>query len=102
MKNLIISCRDLEKVFLTAITGLTDKDLEPLIFCPNLKQLDILGARLVTPDICLRILQNCSKLQLIDLSFCDSITDIKIQEWQKSYPYVSFKRSFQATVLSDI
>lgn len=86
----------MEKVFLAALRGLNDRDIEPLLLCHNLEQLDLLGARSLTPDICLRILLCCPQLKMIDLSFCDGISDTKIQEWRKLYPHVSIKRSFQA------
>lgn len=93
------SCNDLEKVFLAALRGVTDRDLEPLLSCRKLQQLDLLGARSLTPEICLKFLLYCPELKMIDLSFCDGINESKVQEWSQLYPHVSFKRSFQASSL---
>ncbi|XP_012256957.2 F-box/LRR-repeat protein 4 [Athalia rosae] len=97
LRALASSCHDLEKVFLAALRGLVDRDLEPFLACPKLRQLDLLGARSLTPDICLRFLLCCTELEMIDLSFCEGINDLKIHEWQQLYPQVSIKRSFQAS-----
>ncbi|KOX72873.1 F-box/LRR-repeat protein 4 [Melipona quadrifasciata] len=97
LRALLFSCRYLEKVFLAALRGLTDRDLEPLLLCQRLQQLDLLGARSLTPDICYGILLFCPKLEMIDLSFCEGINDFIVQEWRQQYPHVSIKRSFQIT-----
>ncbi|XP_066596983.1 F-box/LRR-repeat protein 4 isoform X2 [Prorops nasuta] len=99
LRALFSSCRNLEKVYLAALRGLTDRDLEPLLLCENLQQLDLLGARSLTLDICYGFLLCCSKLKMIDLSFCEGISDVKIQEWSQQYPYVSIKRSYQASCI---
>lgn len=96
LRALLFSCRYLEKVFLAALRGLTDRDLEPLLLCQRLQQLDLLGARSLTPDICYGFLLFCPKLEMIDLSFCEGINEFIVQEWRQQYPHVSFKRSFQA------
>lgn len=77
--------------------GLTDRDLEPLLSCSNLQQLDLLGARSLTPEFCISLLCYL-RLHMIDLSFCEGISDAKILEWRKLYPQVSIKRSSQASV----
>ncbi|XP_033231673.1 F-box/LRR-repeat protein 4 isoform X2 [Belonocnema kinseyi] len=100
LRALLISCRNLEKVFLTALRGLTDRDLEPLLLCQRLQQLDVMGARSLTHDIFLRFLLCCPHLKMMDLSFCDGISDVKVQEWRQLYPHVSIKKSFQASVNS--
>nr|XP_012134777.1 PREDICTED: F-box/LRR-repeat protein 4-like [Megachile rotundata] len=97
LRALLFSCRYLEKVFLAALRGLTDRDLEPLFLCKRLQQLDLLGARSLTPEICYRFLLFCPRLEMIDLSFCEGINDFLIQEWRQQYPRVSIKRSFQVT-----
>lgn len=99
LRALATSCQNLEKVFLAALRGLTDRDLEPFLACPKLRQLDFLGARSLTPEICLRFLLCCTELEMMDLSFCEGISDFKIHEWRQLYPHVSIKRSFQASGL---
>ncbi|XP_078050003.1 F box and leucine-rich-repeat gene 4 [Augochlora pura] len=95
LRALLSSCPYLEKVFLAALRGLTDRDLEPLLLCQRLQQLDLLGARSLTPDRCYEFLLFCPKLEMIDLSFCDGINDFIVQEWRQLFPRVSIKRSFQ-------
>ncbi|OAD59843.1 F-box/LRR-repeat protein 4 [Eufriesea mexicana] len=102
LRALLFSCRYLEKVFLAALRGLTDRDLEPLLLCQRLQQLDLLGARSLTPDICYGILLFCPKLEMIDLSFCEGINDLIVQEWHQQYPHVSIKRSFQVPSFNTI
>lgn len=96
LRTFLTCCSSLEKVFLSALRGLTDRDIEPLLLCNRLEQLDLLGARSLTPEICLRFLLCCPQLRMMDLSFCDAISDTKVQEWRQLYPHVSIKRSFQA------
>ncbi|XP_015113292.1 F-box/LRR-repeat protein 4 [Diachasma alloeum] len=95
LRTFLTYCTSLEKVFLAALRGLTDRDIEPLLLCRQLRQLDLLGTRSLTPDICLRFLLCCPELKMMDLSFCDAISDTKVQEWRQLYPHVSIKRSFQ-------
>ncbi|XP_057336309.1 F-box/LRR-repeat protein 4 [Microplitis mediator] len=97
LRTFLTCCTSLEKVFLSALRGLTDRDIEPLLLCQRLQQLDILGARSLTSDICLRFLLCCPQLRMMDLSFCDAISDTKVQEWRQLYPHVSIKRSFQVS-----
>ena len=95
LRILFNSCRNLEKVYLTAFRGfLSDRDLRPLLLCPNLQQLDILGARLVSPELCIKLL-SCLQLRMIDLSFCDGISDAQIFEWRQRYPHIAIKRISQ-------
>ncbi|CAB0038139.1 unnamed protein product [Trichogramma brassicae] len=88
------SCKKLEKVFLTSFRGLTDRDLEPLLFCRNLQQLDLVGARFLSPEFCIKLLCYL-QLQMIDLSFCDGISDSKINEWRKLYPHSSRRDGYE-------
>ncbi|XP_012227104.2 F-box/LRR-repeat protein 4 [Linepithema humile] len=91
-RKLFSSCQSLEKVFLAAFRGLTDRDLKELTLCKRLKQLDLLGALSLTSEICYEFLLNCSELEMIDLSFCDNITDFQIEQWRQEYPHVAIKR----------
>jgi len=94
LRVLFSSCKKLEKVFLSAIRGLTDRDLAPLLLCCNLKQLDLLGSNSLSTEMCSSLL-SCLPLRMLDLSFCDGISDVKIREWRQIYPHVSIKRSSQ-------
>ncbi|KYM94755.1 PREDICTED: F-box/LRR-repeat protein 4 [Cyphomyrmex costatus] len=89
--KLFSSCQHLEKVFLISVRGLTERDLRALTSCKNLKQLDLLGTLSLTPEICHAIFVNCPKLEMIDLSFCDNISDCSIQWWQQKYTHIAIK-----------
>ncbi|XP_077274473.1 F box and leucine-rich-repeat gene 4 isoform X2 [Temnothorax americanus] len=91
-RRLLSSCEHLEKVFLVSFRQLTERDLRELTLCKNLKQLDLLGSLYLTTEICYAFFINCPKLEMIDLSFCDNITDRSIQQWQQMYPRVAIKR----------
>ncbi|XP_061383750.1 F-box/LRR-repeat protein 4 [Danaus plexippus] len=88
---------DLRKLFLGALRGICDRDLRVLLpKATKLAQLDLLGVRAVSPDICSDILAECRELRLLDVSFCDQIQESQVLEWRKQYPHVSIKRSFQS------
>ncbi|CAG9562054.1 unnamed protein product [Danaus chrysippus] len=92
---------DLRKLFLGALRGICDRDLRVLLpKATKLAQLDLLGVRAVTPDICSDILAECRELRLLDVSFCDQIQESQVLEWRKQYPHVSIKRSFQSANLT--
>ncbi|CAB3261282.1 unnamed protein product [Arctia plantaginis] len=92
---------ELRKLFLGALRGVGDRDLRALLpRAPKLAQLDLLGVRAVTPDICDSILAECRELRLLDVSFCDQIQESQVLEWREQYPHVSIKRSFQSANLN--
>ncbi|KAJ0176757.1 hypothetical protein K1T71_007936 [Dendrolimus kikuchii] len=95
-----LSGGELRKLFLGALRGVCDRDLRALLpHAPKLAQLDLLGVRAVTPDICDAILAECRELRLLDVSFCDQIQESQVLEWRAQYPHVSIKRSFQSANL---
>ena len=52
IKILAGGCQLLEKVFLGALRGARDQDLVPLLdYCVNLKQIDLMGAPGITPNL---------------------------------------------------
>ncbi|EFX72265.1 hypothetical protein DAPPUDRAFT_59219 [Daphnia pulex] len=82
-------CRSLEKLFLTAARTAKDTDLIAIAqFCPNLKQLDLLGNSYITSEGC------CRQLQLLDVSYCCQIDAGHVSNWRRTYPHVSIKRIF--------
>ncbi|XP_011688222.1 PREDICTED: F-box/LRR-repeat protein 4-like [Wasmannia auropunctata] len=91
-RRLLSSCQYLEKIFLTSFRGLTERDLRALTLCKNLKQLDLLGTLSLTSEICYLFFVSCPKLEMIDLSFCDSIADCTIERWQQMYTHLAIKR----------
>ncbi|XP_011056371.1 PREDICTED: F-box/LRR-repeat protein 4-like isoform X1 [Acromyrmex echinatior] len=90
-RRLFSSCQHLEKVFLICVRGLTERDLRALTLCKNLKQLDLLGTLSVTTEICHAIFMNCTKLEMIDISFCNNIAECSIQQWQQIYTHIAIK-----------
>ncbi|KAK0175441.1 hypothetical protein PV327_009192 [Microctonus hyperodae] len=101
LRIFLSKCCKLEKVFLGSLRGITDRDIEPLLRCEKLQQLDLLGAHSLTPNICCRFLVCCPELRMIDLSFCGLISTLRVQEWRQCFPYVSIKKSTQATDIGD-
>ncbi|KAI5710290.1 hypothetical protein M8J75_007379 [Diaphorina citri] len=90
------SCPELRKLFMVALRGILDKDLDPFIQnCKRLEQVDLLGVRSISQEVCLRFLTKCPALRLLDVSFCDHISEADVQEWRLRFPHVSIKRSFQ-------
>ncbi|XP_031627657.1 F-box/LRR-repeat protein 4 [Contarinia nasturtii] len=95
--KLLKGCPNLKKLFLAAIRGLNDRDLENIAnLCPNLEQLDLLGVMGISTEKCYLILNQCPKLKLIDLSFCVHLDDAQISIWKETFN-VTIKRSFVRT-----
>lgn len=93
LKQLLQNCKNLKKIFLAAIRGLTERDLENIAnYCSNLEQLDLMGIQGVSNEMVLKILQSCRRLKLFDLSFCDHLDDVQIMKWRHEFD-VSIKRS---------
>lgn len=94
LKNLLLGCPKLKKLFLASIRGITDRDIENIAnLCPNLEQLDLMGVLGISTERCYEILFKCKKLKLLDLSFCDNIDESQISNWSEKFN-VSIKRSF--------
>lgn len=96
MTALAMGCPRLRKLFMAALRGIVDRDLEPFLkYCPHLQQVDLLGVRSITADVCYKFLRVCKELRLLDLSFCEQIMECDVLEWRRRFPRVSIKRSFQ-------
>ncbi|XP_037823105.1 LOW QUALITY PROTEIN: F-box/LRR-repeat protein 4-like [Lucilia sericata] len=86
LKEFLTKCPKLKKLFLAAVRGLTDRDLEYIAnLCPNLEQLDLMGVLGISKEKYYDILQKCKKLQLMDLSFCDNIMDYEVAMWSRNF-----------------
>ncbi|XP_061397926.1 F-box/LRR-repeat protein 4-like [Musca vetustissima] len=86
LKEFLINCPKIKKLFLAAVRGLTDRDLEDIAnLCPNLEQLDLMGVLGISKERYYDILQKCKKLQLMDLSFCDNIMDYEVAMWSQNF-----------------
>ncbi|KAK7601643.1 hypothetical protein V9T40_009084 [Parthenolecanium corni] len=94
---LAMGCPRLRKLFMGTLRGINDRDLYPFINnCPDLEQIDLLGNRGITSDVCFSILKSCKRLRFLDVSFCEQVSDSEVQEWKKKFPHVDIKRSFQS------
>lgn len=93
-----------------------DADLYAIAqYCPDLRQLDVLGNSYLTPDglvryvvpffaspfiivhviiylFSFRILENCRQMQLLDVSYCSQIAENCVTAWKLRFPHVSIKR----------
>lgn len=86
---------NLQKLFLTANRSVCDADIEELAcYCTRLRQLDILGTRMVSPASLRKLLESCKDLSLLDVSFCSQIDNRAVQELNVSFPKVFIKKSF--------
>lgn len=114
LRNLFTRCTKLKKIFLAAIRGITDRDVENIAnLCPNLEQIDLMGVLGISTEKCLewvlllyltkcksfyflRILVKCKKLKFLDLSFCENVDGNMINLWKETFN-VDIKRSFVPT-----
>lgn len=86
---------NLQKLFLTANRSVCDTDIEELACnCTRLRQLDILGTRMVSPASLRKLLESCKDLSLLDVSFCSQIDNRAVLELSASFPKVFIKKSF--------
>uniref|UniRef100_A0A8D8FQ96 F-box/LRR-repeat protein 4 n=1 Tax=Culex pipiens TaxID=7175 RepID=A0A8D8FQ96_CULPI len=94
IRALVRSCPRLKKLFLAAIRGLTDRDLDVIAtHCTGLQQLDLMGSMGISTEMCYRLLTRCRKLKLLDLSFCENLDNMQIMLWRECFD-VAIKRSF--------
>ncbi|TMW49956.1 hypothetical protein DOY81_004947 [Sarcophaga bullata] len=85
LKEFLTKCTKIKKLFLAAVRGLTDRDLEYIAnLCPNLEQLDLMGVLGISKEKYYEILQKCKTLQLMDLSFCD-VMDYEVAMWSRNF-----------------
>ncbi|XP_071572465.1 F-box/LRR-repeat protein 4-like isoform X2 [Temnothorax nylanderi] len=87
LNRLLSCCQRLEEIFLSPIV-LTDRNLEFLAQCKNLKKLFFLKVEYEGPDKYSVIFKQCPKLQEFYFLFC-KISDDLVNEWKKRYPHVS-------------
>ncbi|KAK3589577.1 hypothetical protein CHS0354_043031 [Potamilus streckersoni] len=90
------NCTKLKKLFLTANRTVCDEDLLAIAkHCKDMEQLDILGTREVSAFAAQRILENCKKLIMFDVSFCSGIDFPMMETWKKDFPHCEIKKSYQ-------
>ena len=83
------NCLSLEKIFIGQMLSLIDDDnLEPLLQCKKVKQLDISLSE-VSSYFVSEILVALPELRLLDLSLCHKIRKSHVKKWRELYPQVS-------------
>lgn len=96
LNSIAYGCPRVKKIFLASMRCLVDYHLEPFLKnCPLLEQVDVLGSS-VTPDIISRLLRDSQYLRLVDVSFCDNISESQCDSWRRQYPRVNIKQSYQS------
>ncbi|KAK3930588.1 F-box/LRR-repeat protein 4 [Frankliniella fusca] len=96
LNSIAYGCPKMKKIFLASMRCLSDYHLEPFLKnCSLLEQVDVLGCS-VTADIISRLLRDCQHLKLVDVSFCDNISEVQCDSWRRQYPNVSIKQSYQS------
>ncbi|TRY63872.1 hypothetical protein TCAL_00886 [Tigriopus californicus] len=88
-------CPRLEKVFLTAHRQTTDRDILAMAAkLPRLEQLDIMGTKNVGVGAIRTLLRDCSRLSLLDVSYCELLEDpLFLNELKTFYPACHFVSS---------
>ncbi|XP_057670051.1 F-box/LRR-repeat protein 4-like isoform X1 [Diorhabda carinulata] len=85
-------CPKLKRLILSEWRGLTDNLIAPILkSCKELTQLDFLGIKNISSQICEKALMSLPKLQLLDLYYCDSISMEEVNLWRQKYPHVIIK-----------
>ncbi|XP_018329735.1 F-box/LRR-repeat protein 4 isoform X2 [Agrilus planipennis] len=100
LERIAHGCKDLRRLIISGWRGINDHLLLPVIrSCKNLTQLDLLGVKTISKDIVERILASLSKLELLEISFCDSINSEQVAVWRQQYPQVTIQRSCEYVVV---
>ena len=82
--------------------GVNNEDLLAIgEYCPQLRQLDVLGSSVIVENTIDSILKRCNQLEFLDLSFCDKITDETVTSWMCKYP-CTIKRSYSPLTSTDV
>ncbi|XP_041478370.1 F-box/LRR-repeat protein 4-like isoform X1 [Lytechinus variegatus] len=95
LRKLVCNCPRLKKLFLTSIRSIADCDLHSIASnLPDLEQLDLLGAQRVSQQGITRVLDKCSKLIFLDVSFCQQLTLDVVSQLREQYHHINIKKSF--------
>ncbi|XP_030755824.1 F-box/LRR-repeat protein 4 [Sitophilus oryzae] len=94
----IARCRKLKRLVLSSWRSVSDEILLPIILsCKELVQIDLMGIKGITSEICERALYMLPKLRLLDISFCDDVRQDEVEIWRQQYPHIKIQRSCQYT-----
>nr|XP_016925543.1 F-box/LRR-repeat protein 4 [Drosophila suzukii] len=85
--QLLSNCPKLKKLFLSAVRGITERDLIHISqLGANLEQLDLMGIPNITHERIYDILVRCPKLELLDVNFCDNLMDYALlAKWSRRF-----------------
>lgn len=98
LRKLVSGCPKLKKLLLTSIRSIADGDLYSIASnLPDLEQLDLLGAQRVSLNGITRVLDKCTKLVFLDVSFCQQLTLDVISKLREQYRHTDIKKSFTTT-----
>ena len=86
--NLALNASHLEKISLSALRQVSDTELLAMSQLKNLTKLDVMGSRFVTMTGVSNLLSKCTNLQLLDLSYCEALTESldMISQLKANYP----------------
>ncbi|ERL87168.1 F-box/LRR-repeat protein 4 [Dendroctonus ponderosae] len=92
-------CKRLKRLILSQWRGATDQSLMPIIIsCKDLTQLDLIGIKNISSELCEKALFRLPKLRLLDISFCDGVRQEEVAIWRQQYPHITIQRSCEHTV----
>eukprot|EP00057_Strongylocentrotus_purpuratus_P000970 XP_001188402.3 PREDICTED: F-box/LRR-repeat protein 4 [Strongylocentrotus purpuratus] len=98
LRKLVSGCPKLKKLLLTSIRSIADGDLYSIASnLPDLEQLDLLGAQRVSLNGITRVLDKCTKLVFLDVSFCQQLTLDVVSKLREQYRHTDIKKSFTTT-----
>ncbi|XP_044759992.1 F-box/LRR-repeat protein 4 [Coccinella septempunctata] len=96
LEGLAKGCRGLRRLIISAWRPLVDSMLFPIIqHCTGLEQLDVLSITGITPEFVERALLRLPKLKLLEVSYCDSISLKRVQQWRTMYPHVTIQKCLE-------
>ncbi|CAL8077420.1 unnamed protein product [Calicophoron daubneyi] len=106
IRRLVQHCPRIKKLFLTGTSLLNSEDLIFVAQClgSNLEQLDIHGSTNVNSNAVMTLLNHCSGLRLLDISFCTEIHLYTVMHLRQLFPHcciITSVRDMNAEVLGD-
>ncbi|XP_039304603.1 uncharacterized protein LOC113005090 [Solenopsis invicta] len=87
--RLFSSCQRLEKIDFSFNDALTNRELEIITLCKNLKCLTLLRILDVTPDVCCEIFLQCPKL--VEICLDSLVVKCLIHQWNEKYQNESYR-----------
>lgn len=76
----VFNCLCFYRLIISRWRGVTDQSLRSIIhYCKNLSQLDLVGIKNITGDVCEKALVYLKNLELLEVSFCDGIRNEQVR-----------------------